>query len=83
MTNATAGAPVRTNPLAVVALVAAFVLPLAGIVVGHVALHQLRRSGEAGIGLARAGTILGYLFTLTGAVALAVYLNQVLAQIGM
>lgn len=83
MTDATTAAQVRTNPLAVVALVSAFVLPLAAIVVGHVALHQLHRSGEGGLGLARAGTILGYLFTVGGGALLALYLGQVLAQLGM
>jgi len=53
-----------TNTLAIIALIAAFVLPPAGIVVGHIALGQIKRTGEAGHGLALWGTILGYLFTI-------------------
>ena len=66
MTEATpapvAGRP--TNVMAIVALVAAFVFPLAGIVVGHIALGQIKKTGEAGHGLALAGTVLGYVFTV-------------------
>jgi hypothetical protein len=50
----------RTNALAIAALVAAFFMPLAAIVLGHVALGQIARSGEQGRGLAIAGLVLGY-----------------------
>lgn len=53
----------KTNTLAIVALIAAFVVPLAGIIVGHIALGQIKRTGEGGHGLALWGTILGYVFT--------------------
>ncbi|GAA3581933.1 hypothetical protein GCM10022198_01410 [Klugiella xanthotipulae] len=53
----------RTNVLAIVTLCAAFFLPLAGIVTGHIALRQLRTSGEGGQGLAVAGLIISYVFT--------------------
>jgi len=52
-----------TNTLAIIALIAAFVFPIAGIVVGHLALSQIKKTGEAGHGLALWGTILGYVFT--------------------
>src|SRR4051794_16221871 len=55
----------RTNPLAVASLVSAFFLPLAAIVLGHLALGQIARSGEQGRGLAVAGLVLSY-----GAIAL-------------
>ena len=54
----------RTNVLAIIALIGAFVLPLAGIICGHIALGQIKRTGEKGHGLALAGTILGYVFVL-------------------
>ena len=57
-----AGRP--TNVLAIIALIAAFVFPLAGIIVGHIALSQIKKTGEAGHGLALWGTILGYVFTV-------------------
>jgi hypothetical protein len=55
-----------TNTLAIVALILGFVLPLGGIIAGHIALGQIKRTGEGGHGLALAGTILGYVFTGLG-----------------
>jgi ABC-type antimicrobial peptide transport system permease subunit len=63
----------KTNTLAIIALVLGFVFPLGGIIVGHIALNQLKRTGEAGHGLALAGTILGYVFTVFWIIFLIVY----------
>ncbi len=52
-----------TNTLAILALVLGFVVPLGGIICGHLALGQIKRTGEAGHGLAMAGLIIGYVFT--------------------
>ena len=57
------GAPAPTNVLAIVALVSAFFIPVAGIVCGHLALGQIKRTGENGRGLALAGLIIGYVLT--------------------
>jgi hypothetical protein len=54
----------RTNTLAVVAFVAAFLQPIAAIITGHIAYRQLTTSGEAGRDLAKAGLILGYVFAV-------------------
>lgn len=51
--------PQRTNTLAVVSLVVAFFLGLVGIVLGIVALVQVKRSGQRGRGLAIAGIVVG------------------------
>lgn len=51
-----------TNTLAIIALIAAFVFPPAGIVCGHIALGQIKTTGEAGRGLALAGVIIGYVW---------------------
>ena len=56
-------APPRTNVLAIISFVAAFVVPIAAIVLGHISMSQLRTSGEQGRGLAIAGLVLGYVFT--------------------
>ena len=66
------GRPVvpRTNTLAIVALVLAFTVPIAAIVTGHIALSQIKRTGEEGHGMAMAATIMGYVFT--GAITLFV-----------
>jgi hypothetical protein len=53
----------RTSTLAILALVASFVVSVAGVVLGIIALIQLRRSGEAGRGLAIAAIIIGVLVT--------------------
>lgn len=52
-----------TNVLAIVALVSSFFIPPAGIVCGHIALNQIKRTGENGRGLAIAGLIIGYVYT--------------------
>lgn len=49
-----------TNTLAVVAFVLSFFFAIPGIVCGHVALSQLRRTGERGRGFAIAALALGY-----------------------
>ena len=51
-----------TNVLAIIALVGAFVFPLAGVICGHIALSQIKRTGEQGRGLALAGLIIGYIY---------------------
>ena len=60
----------RTNALAIVSLVSSlvglvvwFLAPIAGIITGHIALGQIKRTGEAGQGMAMAGLIIGYVLT--------------------
>lgn len=55
-----------TNTLAILSLVFAFVFPVAGVVMGHVAKRQIRETGEEGSGLATAGLAIGYAFTAVG-----------------
>lgn len=50
----------RTNVLAIISFVAAFVMSVAAVVCGHIALSQIKRTGEGGRGLAIAGLVLGY-----------------------
>lgn len=50
----------RTNTLAVIALIGGFITGIVGIVCGHIALSQIKKTGEKGHGLALAGTIIGY-----------------------
>lgn len=50
----------RTNTLAIVALVGSFFVSLVGIICGHIALGQIKQTGEKGRGLALAGLIIGY-----------------------
>ncbi|MDP9903264.1 DUF4190 domain-containing protein [Arthrobacter bambusae] len=50
----------RTNVLAIISLISAFVFSAAAVVTGHIALSQIKRTGEAGRGMALAGLIIGY-----------------------
>ena len=52
------------NTLSIVALVLAFVVPLGGIICGHLALGQIRRTGQGGHGLALAATVIGWVLTV-------------------
>jgi len=53
----------QLNTLAVVSIASALtsIGAVAAIITGHVALTQIKRSGESGRGLAIAGTVIGYL----------------------
>ena len=53
-----------TNVMAILSLVFAFVFSPVGIVFGHIAKKQIRRTGEQGNGLATAGLVLSYIFTI-------------------
>jgi hypothetical protein len=72
MTQATPVAGPKTNVLAIIAIIGAFVVPLAGIIVGFIALGQIKKTGEAGHGLALAGVILGFVFTIFYVIIIAV-----------
>lgn len=69
----TQGSSQSTNVMAISALIFAFVFAPAGIVLGHIGLNQIKKTGEAGRGLALTGTILGYVFTGIGLLFLVFY----------
>jgi hypothetical protein len=56
------GPPAPTNGTAIAALIFAILFAPVGIVLGHVARSQIKRTGEAGRGLATAALIIGYIF---------------------
>ena len=69
----------RTEPLAIVSLVAAlaagflcFIGPIVAIVFGHIARSRIKRSRENGSGMALAGLILGYVEVAIGVAAVVV-----------
>lgn len=66
-----------TNTLAVLSLVVGALTGLPGAVLGHVALHQIRTTGERGRHLAIAGMSVGYVVT----VAVPVILLNALAKL--
>jgi hypothetical protein len=53
----------KTNTLAIVSLVVALFVPLVGAILGHVAMGQIKKTGEQGRGIALAGVIIGWAFT--------------------
>jgi hypothetical protein len=56
-------APVRgTNSLALLALIFGVLGGLLSLPFGHIALSQIKRTGESGRGLAIAGLVLGYIY---------------------
>jgi hypothetical protein len=69
MTNTPAQATISTSPLNVMALIG-FILSVSGVVVGitvipgivlsHIGMSQIKRTGESGRGFALAGIIVGY-----------------------
>ncbi|SMQ71436.1 protein of unknown function [Agreia sp. VKM Ac-1783] len=65
----------RYNVLAIVSFVSAFFVSLVAVITGHMALGQIKRTGEKGRGLALAGLIIGYVGIVSGiigAIALVV-----------
>lgn len=77
------GAP--TNAMAIAALVASLVFAPLGIVFGHLALNQLKRTGEEGRGLAIAGLAIGYVATglmVFSIVVVGIYLAWLGAVLG-
>ncbi|MGO9350750.1 MAG: DUF4190 domain-containing protein [Mycobacterium sp.] len=66
-------APQGYNNFAVLAPILAFVVPPAGVVLGHLALPQIRRTGEHGRWAAICGLVLGYALSLVLVVALVAW----------
>ncbi|KZS51723.1 hypothetical protein A4G26_19935 [Mycobacterium kansasii] len=52
------------NTLAVLSPIVSVIVPPAGIALGHLALPQIKRTGERGRGAAIAGLVIGYLMCL-------------------
>jgi hypothetical protein len=76
-----ARAPQSVNGLAIASLVTSLIsLQLIGIVLGHIALVQIKKTGQAGRGLALAGVIIGYstvaLVLIIAAIAIPVFMGQ-------
>ena len=51
-----------TNGLAIASLICAFIVPLVGVILGHIALSQIKQTGQEGRGLAIAGLVIGYAY---------------------
>ena len=59
----------RTNALAIVSFVTSIIgFGLVGVITGHIALSQIKKTHEQGRGLALAGVIIGYVSIAAAAV---------------
>lgn len=71
-----------TNTFAFLAIIFAFISPLAGIIFGHMGLSQIKRNGDAGRGIGLTGLIISYAsFVLIGLFIFA-YAFMIIAMIG-
>lgn len=70
------------SQLPMFALIASFFIPLAGIVMGHIALSQINRGqiSSQNRSMAVVGLVLGYVFTALGILAAAILVSVVLSN---
>ena len=71
----------RTNTLSIISLVTGFFCSIAAVITGHIALNQIKRTGEKGRGLAIAGLVLGYLGLISGIIFIVVVVLVTIAGI--
>jgi hypothetical protein len=71
----------KYNVLAIISLVSAFFVSLAAVICGHIALSQIKKTGEKGRGLAIAGLVLGYLGLVSGLIIFIVLIGAWIAAI--
>lgn len=72
----------QTNTFALLAIVFAFIAPIAGIVFGHLGLGQIKRTGDAGRGIALTGLIISYAYFAFLAMFVIIYVGFIFAMIG-
>lgn len=73
----------KTNVMAIISLIAPFVgFGVVGLVLGIIALGQIKRTGEQGRGLALAGTIVSAASVLIGVILIIVYFLIIAGAIG-
>ncbi|MGV8913541.1 MAG: DUF4190 domain-containing protein [Rhodoglobus sp.] len=60
----------RTNPVAILALVLAAIGGAPALIFGHVALRQIKETGERGLLMARIATVIGYVWLVVWAIVL-------------
>ncbi|QYF72612.1 DUF4190 domain-containing protein [Cryobacterium sp. PAMC25264] len=71
----------KWNVLAIISLVSAFFVSLAAVICGHIALSQIKKTGEKGRGLAIAGLVLGYVGLIGGIIFIVVIVLATMAGI--
>jgi hypothetical protein len=66
-----------TNAFALLSFVLAFLVPIAGIVFGHMSLGQIKRNGDAGRGLALTGLVVSYAYTALLVLLITLYAGMI------
>ena len=69
----------KWNVLAIISLVSSFFVSLAAVICGHIALSQIKKTGERGRGLAIAGLVLGYLGLVVGIIFVIIFVVFIVA----
>lgn len=67
----------KTNTFALLAIILAFIAPIAGIVFGHMGLSQIKKKGDAGRGIALTGLIISYAYFVFIAFILIAYIGMI------
>lgn len=70
----------RYNLFSLMSFIGAFIVPIVGIVFGHLALRQVRRTQEPGRGFALAGLWIGYGTIALGVVFFFVYFGLIFSM---
>lgn len=70
-----------TNSLAIAAFICAFFFGVPAVVLGHVALSRIARTGEGGRGLAIAALVLGYIGIASGLILLVTSFSSLIALV--
>lgn len=69
------------SALALVAFIGSFFVGLVGVICGHIALSQLKKTRERGYGFALAGVIIGYATTVFGLLMIALVAASVIFSV--
>jgi uncharacterized protein YacL len=64
----------RWNVLAILAIITVWFTVILGLVFGHIALSQIKRTGERGRGLALTAVVVGWIGVVAGALAAMFFL---------
>lgn len=72
----------KTNTFAFLAIIFAFISPIAGIIFGHIGLNQIKRTGDSGRGIGLTGLILSYLAVLGWILFIVLYVSFIAVMIG-
>ena len=72
----------QTNTFAFLAIIFAFLVPVLGVVFGHIGLSQIKRSTDGGRGIAITGLIIGYAYCVFLFFFMFLYVSMFLAFLG-